>query len=387
MKIHDKINSPTEPEFQDIEEMPSASSLSTLTGAVKAKGATLKSQVQCFGQKVGKSAKKLTKSGTERVGDQLVSISAASNEQVERLRKQLAKHRDNVKQRSELFSDWFNAAIGDHNFVKGLDIWMRGAFASGPASIYDRAMDSNYIATHIGGAYHRLFDGRHDLVSAWKACREAGGNGITEDMTGYVHALWKDLVTPMGLPVFTVDQVAFNEFSAKLSDGFGISPVWLKDAISVTATELLGSVTAVLALSLNWSINDRHKFAGLVGSYGVSTLASANPLLAVVTLVCLARAFQQAKIAEDRGRVISSAVRGGIGSCVILAAMTALSGPAWIGLMVGICCSVLARRAYNQVELTVCEIDWKESAEFVRSFIISRASFKDRKSIEGTAPR
>lgn len=382
MKIHDKQNSPTTPELHDIEDTPSTQGWSSVTGTLKAKGTKLKSQVQRIGQNVGNSAKNLTKSSTVKVGEQLASI---SGEQFERLRNQLAKHRDNVKQRSELFSDWFNAAIGDHNFVKGLDVWMRSAFASGPASIYDRAMDSNYIATHIGGACHRLFDGGHDLVSAWKACREAGGSSITEDMTGYVHALWKDLVTPMGLPVLTVDQVTFNELSAKLADGFGISPVWLKDAISVTATELLGSVTAVLALSLNWSINDRHKFAGLVGSYGVSTLASANPLLAIVTLVCLARAFQQAKIAEDRGRVISSAVRGGIGSCVILASMTALTGPAWIGLMIGVCCSVLARRAYDQAEVAVREIDWNETSEFVRSFIISRATFKDRRAIDGTA--
>ncbi|HEY4743231.1 MAG TPA: hypothetical protein VIH45_01105, partial [Desulfuromonadaceae bacterium] len=308
MKIGDTQNSPTDEDLQNIEDAPAVPSWSA---TLIAKGTTLKSQVQDIGQKVGKSAIQLTKSGAVKAGEQLRSISAASNEQLERLREQLIEHRGNVKQRSELFSDWFNAAIGDRNFVKGLDSWMRGAFAAGPASIYDRAMDSNYIATHIGGGYHRLFDGGHDLVSAWKACREAGGNSITEDVKGYVHALWKDLVTPMGLPVFTVDQVKFHELSARLTDSFGISPVWLKDAISVTATELIGSVTAVLAMSLNWSINDRHKFAGLVGSYGVSTLASANPLLAIVTLVCLARAFQQARIAEDRGRVISSAVRGG----------------------------------------------------------------------------
>lgn len=376
MKHPYKQSPPAEAAPPDMDNTLSTSRCSTITNTAKSKGAALKSQVEEIGKKARSSALDLTKTGIRKVRKQQAAISAASTDHFEKLRQQLAEQRDTVKQRSELFSDWFNAALGDQNFAKGLDLWMRSAFVAGPASIYDRAMDLNYIATHIGGGYHRLFDGGHDLVSAWKACREAGGNSLTEDMTGYVHALWKDLVTPMGLPVFTVDQVSFNELAARLSDSFSINSVWLKDAISVTATELLGTVTGVLALSLNWNSDDRHKFAGLVGSYGVSALASANPLLAVLSLVCLARAFQQAKIMEDRSRVFSSAVRGGIGSCAILAAMSALSGPAWIGLMVGICCSVLARRAYDRAELAARDIEWRETAEFARSFIIANISFR-----------
>ena len=38
---------------------------------------------------------------------------------------------------------------------------MLASMAKGPATIYDRAMDAEYLATHTGGGNHRLFDGGH----------------------------------------------------------------------------------------------------------------------------------------------------------------------------------------------------------------------------------
>ena len=37
------------------------------------------------------------------------------------------------------------------------------SLAEGPATIYDKAMDAEYLATHVGGGNHRLFDGGHTL--------------------------------------------------------------------------------------------------------------------------------------------------------------------------------------------------------------------------------
>ena len=41
--------------------------------------------------------------------------------------------------------------------------------AKGPATIYDKAMDAEYLATHIGGGSHRLFDGGHTIAGAFQA--------------------------------------------------------------------------------------------------------------------------------------------------------------------------------------------------------------------------
>ena len=41
------------------------------------------------------------------------------------------------------------------------------------ASIGRKAMDAEYLRTHIGGGWHRLYDGGHSLVGSWKAVSEA----------------------------------------------------------------------------------------------------------------------------------------------------------------------------------------------------------------------
>ena len=48
------------------------------------------------------------------------------------------------------------------SLAKDLNDLMQG-MVKGTATIYDKAMDATYIATHEGGANHRLFDGGHTL--------------------------------------------------------------------------------------------------------------------------------------------------------------------------------------------------------------------------------
>ena len=57
----------------------------------------------------------------------------------------------------------------------------------GPATIYDKAMDAEYLATHIGGGNHRMFDGGHTLAGAFNAVRGAS----VED--GTTPCSWDDL--------------------------------------------------------------------------------------------------------------------------------------------------------------------------------------------------
>ena len=41
------------------------------------------------------------------------------------------------------------------------------------ASDYDKALDAVYNQTHIGGGFHRLFDGSHDAMNAWEKVHDA----------------------------------------------------------------------------------------------------------------------------------------------------------------------------------------------------------------------
>jgi hypothetical protein len=52
----------------------------------------------------------------------------------------------------------FAQSIKATAFARDLNDWL-GKLLEGPATIYDKAMDANYVTTHIGGSLHRLFDG------------------------------------------------------------------------------------------------------------------------------------------------------------------------------------------------------------------------------------
>lgn len=292
----------------------------------------------------------------------------ACGDAVADLRGRLGACGSGAKASTGAVSMWFNGLLGSRDFSFQLDRWMRDSFASGPASLYDRAMDAVHIREHLGG-YHRLFDGGHDLAGAWNACRAAGRDSLAADCSGYLQALLKDLVTPMGLPVATLDKCQFDALATALSAHLGISRAWLADAVSVTGTELLGSVSATLALALNWKDVDCQRFAELVGSLGISALASGNPILAVLVMASLARTYQMATGRDNARSMLSSLATGGFGSAVTIGAMSLVSGPVWVGMMVGICASVLARQACVRAGRAMAETDWRDTAAFVQGYL------------------
>ncbi|MCY4298955.1 MAG: hypothetical protein OXC61_06615 [Flavobacteriaceae bacterium] len=81
----------------------------------------------------------------------------------------------------------------------------------GSAITFDKAMDAVYAVDKTGGAYHRLFDGNHDVMGAWKAIVQAHpDNSWIENASGYLQALWKDVATPNGIPYVTLDKAKFD---------------------------------------------------------------------------------------------------------------------------------------------------------------------------------
>ena len=85
------------------------------------------------------------------------------------------------------------------------------------ATIYDKALDKEYLETHIGGGDHRLFDGGHDIFSAWDKVRDAlPDDSLQQEIVGYVSALWKDVTTIKGLPFTTVSNENFASWGSML---------------------------------------------------------------------------------------------------------------------------------------------------------------------------
>ena len=100
----------------------------------------------------------------------------------------------------------------------------------GPATVYDKAMDAAYLATHIGGGNHRLFDGGHTVAGAFKAVRDAlPDDSIAEEALGYVQAMFRDMTTPKGLPLTTWDKASYEQVATYLQEHFRIPKEWFYD--------------------------------------------------------------------------------------------------------------------------------------------------------------
>ena len=238
--------------------------------------------------------------------------------------------------------------------ARDLNDLMQG-MVQGTATIYDKAMDTAYIATHEGGADHRLFDGGHTLSEAVTAGHSAlADDGIIQEALGTLHGLLRDGTTPKGLPIVTWDKTTFEHVADALQSHLHIPRGWFYDLNTYDATELLGSTVGVVAMALNWNRADTEAFAKLAGSMGVSSDLAANPALLVVTVVALARAFQKARQTGDYAALVDGQVKGAIGTGSTLAAVSLVGvagGPAGVALLAGLTAGILVNQATKKVSV------------------------------------
>ncbi|MCJ7987948.1 hypothetical protein MUB16_35450 [Priestia sp. OVL9] len=117
---------------------------------------------------------------------------------------------------------------------------------------YDRAIDAVYNDTHIGGSrLHHLLDGQHDILGAFKAVQnvKADDSFVTEFLQAGEHLL-RDTSSVSGInPFVSFTQDQFNQI-AEIAKNFGISKLFLSDALTVNGSELLGGTVAILSTLL-----------------------------------------------------------------------------------------------------------------------------------------
>ena len=231
-----------------------------------------------------------------------------------------------------------------------INSWLQDMVRGRP-TIYDKAMDAVYNSTHIGGGDHRLFDGGHGLVGAFEAVRDASpDDSIFEEAAGLLQALARDATTPKGLPLVTWEQDTFSGLTDSLGR-VGIPREWVIDMVSYDAAEVIGASVGVLALALNWNSDDVEQFTQIVGGMGLSAVVGANPLLLVVTVVALARAYHTARKTGDWKEFADGLARGGICTGAVILVTSMVGGPAVVVLLTGICVGVVAQRASQEVSI------------------------------------
>ena len=231
-----------------------------------------------------------------------------------------------------------------------IDRWLTNLL-DGPASIYDKAMDANFLATHVGGSYHRLFDGGHSLLGAIKAGHNASpDDSIIEEAVGTVSAIFKDFVTVRGLPFFTWDKTTFDNVAGMLESNLHIPKSWFYDLNTINATELLTASIGTFALILNWNNEDIEAFAKTIGSTAIVSVIGANPILMVVTLAALAKSFTDARRAGNYTEFVEGLAKGGLVTGAVIATASVVGGPVYVGLLAGICTGVVANKAMNRLD-------------------------------------
>ena len=224
---------------------------------------------------------------------------------------------------------------------------------SGPATVYDRAMDARFITTGIGGGHHRLFDGGHTIPGAIEAARGASPDDtLIQESLGAVQGLLRDASTPMGLPLKTWDQETFNQVARTLEMNFHIPRSWFTDLNTFTGAELLGGTVGAVATIFAWNRADTESFYRLVGSLGVAAALSANPLLLLLTLVALARGFNQSRRTGNLSEFVDGQARGGAVTGASFAAVWIVGfagGPVGLALLVAVVAGIFAGRASGRV--------------------------------------
>ena len=271
-----------------------------------------------------------------------------------------------------------------------MDQWTRSVFASGKASAYDKALDLAYNTLEQHGGDHRIFDGSHDIVGAWKATAEAmPDEPWLQRAEGYVSALWKDVATPSGLPVVTWNRESFDAVAGFLNETLGISRTWVKDMVTFTATEFVGAVLGALALVLSWNKADVRRFSEIVASLGLAALVGANPLMVMVTIIGLAKCFHEARHGAGFKRIASGGGRGMVETTALLGASRLMPAPAWVALMLGVVSYLVAAKLYDKAEPKAEEVarivrDWFGSQEWTNSCSdLARSTYLRGKAVAG----
>ena len=223
----------------------------------------------------------------------------------------------------------------------------------GVPTVYDKAMDANFIETGIGGSWHRLFDGGHTIAGAWNAARGAlPDDTIIQEARGTIQGLLRDVSTPRGLPLTTWDKETFDQVNGALESKFHIPHDWFRDLNTYDVPDLIGSTVGAVSLILNWNSADTETFTRLVGSMGLSATVGANPLLLIVSVVALGRAFHKARLTGEYAAFTDGLVKGGLSSGATLAAVGIVGfagGPASVGLVASLVAGVLTQKASRNV--------------------------------------
>ena len=180
--------------------------------------------------------------------------------------------------------------------------------SNGVETIYDKAMDAEYIKTSIGGAYHRLFDGGHSPVLAWEKVKNASStDSFSQEVIGYVSGMWKDATTKMGMPFTTVNKENFDKTAETLHASYGIKKSWLNDLFAWDVFEIFSATLGIVGTIFFLKKEDMKRVSEILGSMGIISILTANTFMGITVIAQTVWAYVVKKKKLDNKHAVKAA--------------------------------------------------------------------------------
>ncbi len=230
---------------------------------------------------------------------------------------------------------------------------MLGQLVKGAPTIYDKAMDAEFLKTGIGGGLHRIFDGSHTPWGAFKAARNAGiDDGIVTRAKGISSSLFRDVTTSAGLPFLTWNEDAYHRVANSLKAKFGMPKKWFADLVTYDAADIASSLLGSAALLFRWNRGEVKHFARIFANTGLVAVVKRNPIVGVVAFAALAKAFTEGRKTGDYEGCVKELIEGAVGTAAPMAVVPLVAvagGPASVALvasiLAGMTVTLLAKKA------------------------------------------
>ena len=238
-----------------------------------------------------------------------------------------------------------------------LNGWISKLTAGAP-TIYDKAMDSVYNATGIGGSLHRQFDGGHTIIGAFRVARDAAPNdSILQELVGTSKGLLKDSVTPRGLPFVTWDQKIYDRAAQAVQQYLLIPKETFYRMTSWNVPSLLGGGFGLLDLAVHWKTGNVKLLSETAGRLIASAAMFKNGVLLLIALPALGKAVYEAVRQNKLNELVPGLLKAGLTvvlASAVLALMTSVAvtvmGP---GIAAELCAIAAAYGLAKAVEVAM----------------------------------
>lgn len=238
---------------------------------------------------------------------------------------------------------------------------------------YDRAIDSVYNLTHVGGSsLHHLVDGQHTIFGALRSVKDVSqDDSFFREFSEALEHLFRDTMSVSGInPIISFTPDEFNKI-AEVVKKFGISKPMLKDALTFNGPELIGGLLGISSLMFFSKTKDEGRLSELSAAYLISSISALNPILFPIAAYKLVSAVKES---DDKIKTLKAAGKGAVISGTSIAVSSLIGGPVWFACMASIGATIAVRYAIEKPDKAYEKI--QNSAKIIKKYVLKGRDIK-----------